>query len=205
MDETIELLRTLIAQAAELADQFSEEEMQEILSIFGKAAQAIQGRQAGSTAAAIPPGANLLWILSGGQPDAFVNYLRTFPNPALNALIRNPTQLTQTIERLEREMPRGEPAVSDGIHHSSLQSSNIWGFSYNPKTQKLLVKFNSGSVYGYTGVQPFIFKIFQSGAIPAKTNGQNRFGKWWRGKTPSLGASMHQLIKLGGYPYQRLS
>lgn len=205
MDETIQLLKSLIAQAAELADQFSEEEMQEILNIFGKATQAIQKRDIVTAPVPVPPGSDLLWILSGGQPEAFVQYLTNFPNPELNQLVKNPSQLTQLVERLQREMPKGEPVAADGIEHAPLQSSNIYGFKYDPRSGKLLVRFNSGSVYGYEGVPPFVFKIFQSGAIPAKTNGKNKFGTWWKGKIPSLGAAFHSLIKLGGYEYQKLS
>jgi hypothetical protein len=59
-------------------------------------------------------------------------------------------------------------------------------------------------VYGYEGVPPQIFRVFQAGAIPAKTDGQNEYGSWWVGKRPSLGASFYELIKKGGYPYQKL-
>lgn len=209
MNETIELFNSLLQQAERLADQFSPEEMQEVLGFFQDISARIQrgaNQSVPNTTPAPPepPGANLLWILSGGNPEAFVQYLSNFPNAGLNAIVRNPSQLKQLISRFEREMPRGEPAVSDSIPHAPLQSSNIWGFQYNPKNGDLFVRFNGGSVYGYEGVPLSIFKIFQSGAIPAKTSGQNSFGRWWKGKTPSLGASFHSLIKLAGYPYQKL-
>ncbi len=206
MDEFIALFEQILQQVQANFDSLSEDEVAAVNSFLQEAVGFIQ--QQGNVApapAAIPAGADLLWILSGGQPEAFVNYLTNFPNPALNAIVRNPAQLTQLVERLEREMPKGAPASQDGIEHAPLQSSNIYGFKYDPKSGKLLVRFNSGSVYGYEGVPPFVFKIFQNGAIPAKTTGQNSFGKWWKGKIPSLGASFHELIKLGGYPYKRLS
>jgi len=53
----------------------------------------------------MPVGVDLLWILAGGQPDAFVNYLRTYPDTGLNALLKNPTQLQAVIEQLERNLP----------------------------------------------------------------------------------------------------
>ena len=209
MNETIELFNSLVQQAERLADQFSPEEMQEVLGFFQDISARIQ-RGANqpvpptTNAPVIPPGANLLWILAGGQPEAFVQYLSNFPNAGLNAIVRNPGQLRNLITTLSREMPRGEPAVSDSIPHAPLQSSTVWGYQYNPKNQDLLVRFNNGSVYGYESVPPAIFKIFASGAIPAKTNGKNNFGKWWRGKNPSIGSSFHALIKLGGYTYHRL-
>jgi hypothetical protein len=93
----------------------------------------------------------------------------------------------------------------------AMPSSNIEGFAYDDKTGKLLVRFlgghpnRNGPIYGYQGVPPEIFEIFRKGAIPAKTNGKNKWGKWWQGKYPSMGAAMNHLIKAGGYPYQRLS
>lgn len=152
----------------------------------------------------LPPGVDLLWILAGSQPDAFVNYLRTFPDEGFNALLRNPTQLTQVIEHLQRTMPPGQLGNVQGIEQAPLNSSNIYGFRYDPKSGRLLVRFQSGSIYGYDGVPPAVFQIFQQGAVPAKTNGQNKFGRWWQGKIPSLGAAFYNLIRQGNYPYQRL-
>ena len=93
----------------------------------------------------------------------------------------------------------------------AMPSSNVEGFAYDDKTGKLLVRFlgkhpdRNGPIYGYEGVPKVIFDLFQKGAVPARTDGQNKWGKWWRGKVPSAGASLYTLIKNGGYPYQRLS
>ena len=151
-----------------------------------------------------PPGADLLWILAGGNPDAFVNYLRTYPDPGLNALLSNPTLLNQVIEQLSRVMPQGEGELKDGIHEAPLDSSNVYGYQYDPKSGRLKVRFQSGSIYEYSGVPAGVFKVFQQGAVPAKTTGKNRYGQWWTGKIPSLGAAFYSLIRQGGYPYQRL-
>jgi hypothetical protein len=153
-----------------------------------------------------PPsaGAQLMWILAGQKEDAFVNYLRTYPDPELNALLNNPEELRRNIQFLHRMMPQGQPLQQDGIPHADLNSSNVYGFRYDPKTGNLLVRFQGGGVYGYQGVPPGVFKAFQQGAVPAKTNGQNQYGRWWQGKIPSLGAAFYQLIRQGGYPYQRL-
>ena len=103
-------------------------------------------------------------------------------------------------------IPQKEPELS-----SSMPSSNVESFGYDDKTGRLLVRFlgkypqRNGPVYGYEGVPKVIFDIFKHGAIPARTDGKNKWGKWWKGKVPSVGASMFTLIKNGGYPYQRLS
>lgn len=204
MDEFIALFEQILQQLQANIDDLSPDEVAAAQAFLQEAIGFIQEEAQRTKPPEIPQGADLLWILSGGQPEVFVNYLTTFPNADLNALVRNPTRLTQLVERLSREVPRGEPAVQDGMQHSPIQSSNVWGFKYNPKTGKLLVKFNSGSIYKYEGVPLPVFKIFASGAIPAKTDGQNKWGRWWVGKSPSIGASLFSLIKMGGYPYTKL-
>lgn len=154
---------------------------------------------------ALPQGADLLWILSGGQPEAFINYARTFPDQGLNALANNPNALRSVLERLEQLMPQGERGSTDGIDRAPLDSSNIYGFQYDPRTGDMKVRFQSGSIYGYKGIPKQIFKIFSNGAVPAKTSGQNEHGRWWVGKNPSLGAAFSALIRQGGYQYERLN
>lgn len=109
---------------------------------------------------ALPQGADLLWILSGGQPEAFINYARTFPDQGLNALANNPNALRSVLERLEQLMPQGERGSTDGIDRAPLDSSNIYGFQYDPRTGDMKVRFQSGSIYGYKGIPKQIFKIF---------------------------------------------
>lgn len=90
-------------------------------------------------------------------------------------------------------------------------SSNVHSFGYDNKNGRLYVRFQGdfpnqdGPVYSYEGVPQNIFEIFKRGAIPARTTGRNAWGEWWKGKVPSLGASLYALIKQGNYPYQRLS
>lgn len=90
-------------------------------------------------------------------------------------------------------------------------SSNINSFKYDPKNERLFVKFHgkdnadSGPVYGYQGVPEFIFDVFRRGAVAPKTSGKNKYHQWFKGVTPSLGASMNALIKAGGYAYNRIS
>lgn len=206
MDEVIDLLESLLGQAGQIADELSAEEMTQVLNVFNEAIQVIQEQQQiPPTAAPLPLGADLLWILAGGKEDAFIQYLRTYPNPSLNALASNPAALASTIDQLSQRLPQGAPESKDGVDKAPINSSNIYGFKYDPKTGRLLVRFQSGSVYGYIGVPAGVFKVFQQGAVPAKTSGQNKHGSWWIGKLPSLGAAFYEMIRNGGYPYQRLS
>lgn len=90
-------------------------------------------------------------------------------------------------------------------------SSNVEGFAYDPKSNRLLVRFlgkhpnKNGPIYGYDKVPPQIFDLLRKGAIPARTDGKNKWGKWWKGKVPSFGASVFTLIKNGGYNYSRVA
>jgi hypothetical protein len=91
------------------------------------------------------------------------------------------------------------------------QSSNVEGFAFDDKNNRLFVRFlgpypqREGPVYSYENVPPIIFDLLRKGAVPARTNGQNKWGKWWKGKVPSLGASVYTLLKLGGFPYQKVA
>lgn len=154
--------------------------------------------------APISGNAELLWILSGGQPQAFVSYLREFPDPSLANLLNNPDLLARTIERLQENEPQNRNRQQDGIPQAPLQSSNVYGFRFSPQNKKLQVRFNSGSVYEYDNVPEPVFNLFSHGNASAKTQGKNQWGTWWRGKNPSLGAALNQYIKGGGYNYRRL-
>lgn len=115
---------------------------------------------------------------------------------------------TERLTQLEQEPPIGGPPQP---LTPAMPSSNVEGFAYDDKNERLLVRFlgkypnRNGPIYGYSGVPRNIFEIFKNGAIPAKTDGKNKWGQWWRGKYPSIGAAMYHLIRAGQYPYQRLS
>jgi hypothetical protein len=130
--------------------------------------------------------------------------------------------LSQVIEHVTQRIMqlKQEESPADGLSPLTGQqpelagggpSSNINSFGYDDKTGRLLVKFQgdypqeNGPTYAYEGVPKPIFELFRKGAVPARTDGQNKWGKWWKGKVPSLGASMFTLIKNGGYQYSKLS
>lgn len=152
----------------------------------------------------IPQGAEQLWTLAGGNRQAFQNYIQNVPNRSLNQLEQSPVQLRNIEDRLDQRITFPAGQVEDGIPKAQLQSSNVYGFSYNPKDSKLFVRFQGGGVYEYENVPPLAFKIFQQGAIPAKTKGQNQYGRWWIGKKPSLGASFFRIIR-DNFPYHKVA
>jgi len=124
--------------------------------------------------------------------------------------IREGLKFLAQAKMAQEETPIEAPQVPE-VPPAQMPSSNVYGFNFDEDSGKLLVKFQGndglgqGPVYEYGGVPRVIFELFKRGAIPARTDGQNKWGKWWKGKVPSLGASMYTLIKNGGYPYQRVA
>lgn len=157
----------------------------------------------------VPQGSELLYILAGGDQNAFVNYLRTYPGDGFQELASNPNRLAQVLAHFERTIPFApQRQDADGIQESQIGSSNVVGFKYDPQSQKLLVKFHGDNVepvYQYDGVPPQIANLIAHGNASAKTNGKNKWGEWWENKNPSLGAAVNQYLKAGGYDYQRLN
>jgi hypothetical protein len=151
-----------------------------------------------------PQNVDQLYLLAGGNPEAFQSYLRNYPDARTNALGQSPLALHDAEENLKSRFGEGINLQADGIPHGPLMSSNIYGFQYDPDSGKLRVRFNEGGVYEYGSVPPDIYQAFEAGAIPAKTEGENQWGKWWRGKEPSAGSSFFELIKMGGFPYKKL-
>jgi len=150
--------------------------------------------------------AKYLWDLSQGNTKAFVQYLQQVPDPQMNALIQNRAQLNSIVKKLvESNALSKTQAPGDGIPPAPLQSSNIAGFKYDKSSGALSVKFHSGAVYEYSGVPRWVYDVFSKGAVPAKTKGKNKHGSWWKGKSPSLGSSLNQMIKIAGYPYTKIA
>lgn len=153
----------------------------------------------------IPGDAQLLWVLAGGDENAFMNYLMTYDTEETRQLRADQERLWQVVESLRRQQPTPEPRQEDGVPSAPLQSSNVFGSWYDPTQQLLVVRFHNGSVYRYNNVPEHIAEAFQEGAATARTDGKNEYGRWWEGKRPSLGAAVWQHLREGGYPYQRVA
>lgn len=203
LQESLREMLSALDEMDQAGEQLNDEESgqiaDEIAAIYDQI-DVLQGEEQGPP----PADAQLLWILSGQNEDAFINYLRTYPSAQTNALLNNPTALSVVIRQLTQMMPPGEAPVVDGIAHADLNSSNIWGSAYDPKTRRMKVRFQGGSEYEYDGVPPNIYRAFASGNAAAKTSGKNQYGEWWRGKFPSLGSAMNQFIKTGKFNYRKL-
>jgi len=150
------------------------------------------------------PEAQLLWMLANSKEDAFVKYLHNYPSENTRSLLQNPAELERTIQYLHAMMPSGQPPVVDGIPHADLNSSNVWGTLYDPSTKKMKVRFQGGAEYEYDGIPKNIYNAVAAGNASARTKGQNRYGIWYRGKNPSIGAALNQYVKEMKFPYRRV-
>ena len=88
-DELIDQMLQIFARLASSGQRIPVEIIQGMSRILSHRLEEGGGANA-PAAPQIPAGADLLWILSGANRDAFINYLHTIPDPALNALARNP-------------------------------------------------------------------------------------------------------------------
>ena len=73
-------------------------------------------------------------------------------------------------------------------------SSNVDRVKYFEDTKELVVKFNDGSYYTYSDVDADEFKAIIDGDAVCRTSGQNEFGEWEVGKTPSVGAAVWKYL-----------
>lgn len=201
MNEFLNQVENLMQYIQSQGANLNQETQQALIALLGDINEFVNS----PVEATIPTSAGMLWYIAGGNPDIFTQYLREIPDPELNSLLNNPVQLQQIIRRLQENQPQERNREISGIPQAPIQSSNIWGFNYDPSEKKLYVRFQGDGIYEYDGVPPQIFNLFRQGAIPAKTEGQNQYGRWWVGKQPSLGASLFELIKQKGYPYQKVA
>lgn len=152
----------------------------------------------------VPDIARQLWALARGNPDIFSIYMRSYPNDQIQSIGNSQSQLDAIMHQINNTQSQPPLGQADGVQQAPLQSSNVYGYRFDPFRKRLTVRFQGGSVYRYEGVPKVLFDYFSTFPGVAKTTGQNKYGKWWRGKESSIGATFHQLIKLGGFPYIKI-
>lgn len=128
--------------------------------------------------------------------------------PPIEEIEAEQEQVAQQVTPQE-QAPTTSEAVPP-LEPAPYESSNINAFKYDPKSKKLIVKFQgkypsqNGPVYAYDNVPKNIFDVFARGAVAPKTSGKNRWHTWKKGVTPSHGAAMYALIREGNYNYRKL-
>lgn len=197
------ILGKLIEQLPSVINELSPEEFKIVQDTLSLARERVS-EELVSEEDRIPKGAEFLYLLAGGDPKAFAKYAKQVPDANINRIAANRTTLDNALNKLQGsiQISKGEEA---GIPQAGLQSSTVYGFKYSPKNKRLFVKFQGDGVYKYDNVPSVIARLFMDGASRAKTQGSNRYGAWWQGKKPSLGAALNQHIKNLGFPYQKIS
>lgn len=73
------------------------------------------------------------------------------------------------------------------------RSSNVARLAYDRTDEVLYLEYHDGSVYQYL----INFETFENvlyGRAICKTEGQNENGRWFVGKSPSVGAAVHRYL-----------
>ena len=132
------------------------------------------------------------------------------PLPPIEEIEAEQAAVAEQVTPAEPE-PQAPSEPIPPLDDAPYPSSNISGFKYDPKSKKLIIRFQgkypqkySGSVYSYENVPQNIFDVFRRGAVAPKTSGRNAWHRWRKNQSPSLGASAYALIREGGYKYRKL-
>ena len=86
---------------------------------------------------------------------------------------------------------------------NTANSSNVDKMKYNDETKELVIKFNDGSYYTYFDVDFGQFMSIVEGQGVCITEGENEYGSWFVGKTPSVGAAVWEWLIDTGVRYER--
>lgn len=82
-------------------------------------------------------------------------------------------------------------------------SSNVDRILFNDETSELVIKFNSGAYYTYYDIDFSEFVEIFNGVGICRTSGSNKWGTWYLGKTPSVGAAVYNILIRSGKKYSR--
>lgn len=90
------------------------------------------------------------------------------------------------------------------IRSKTINSSNVKSYRYNTKTFELEIAFNDGSKYRYFEVDFETFENISYGDATCITTGENDFGSWFEGKSPSIGAAIWEFLINDGVQYEQI-
>lgn len=107
--------------------------------------------------------------------------------------------------RAKRTVAAGSARAVRSATPTIMPSSNVSGYGYDETTQILRVWFHGGSQYEYSTVTLSEWIHLSAGDATCKTTGQNEYGRWWKGKSPSIGAAIWKYLRRTGKPYKRIS
>lgn len=84
-----------------------------------------------------------------------------------------------------------------------VDSSNVDRVMYDDVTKQMTIKFNEGSIYTYKDVPISLFEDIIDGNGTCISEGSNKWGDWFIGKSPSVGAAVYQRLVEKSWPFER--
>jgi hypothetical protein len=85
----------------------------------------------------------------------------------------------------------------------TMPSSNVRAIMYNDETKDMFIQFQDKSIYTYYNVDFNLFLKVSNGEATCITSGESKYGSWYVGKNPSLGAATHKYLIKTGVKYKK--
>ena len=104
----------------------------------------------------------------------------------------------------------GEEITEETIEHAfrkwradNIRSANVRKIMYNDETKEMFIQFQDKSIYTYFEVPFQLFLDVSGGKATCITSGENKYGAWFVGKTPSVGAAVHRYLVKKNVRYKK--
>jgi hypothetical protein len=104
----------------------------------------------------------------------------------------------------------GEELSDENVEHAfkkwradNIRSSNVKKIMYNDETKEMFIQFQEGDIYTYFEVPFQIFLDVSGGKATCITSGENKYGSWFVGKTPSNGAAVWRYLRDSNIKYKK--
>lgn len=99
-------------------------------------------------------------------------------------------------------LPGGRLGPLQGGPVSSSVATSVY---YWPRSLLMVINYHGGAQYEYYQTSFDLFNYIYNGLGTATTDGQNQYGRWWKGKSnPSVGASIRTRLQRGMADYKRV-
>ena len=85
----------------------------------------------------------------------------------------------------------------------NIRSANVKKIMYNDETKEMFIQFQDKSIYTYFEVPFQLFLDVSGGKATCITSGENKYGSWFVGKTPSVGAAVHRYLVKKNVRYKK--
>lgn len=91
------------------------------------------------------------------------------------------------------------------ILQGGVASSNVASYRWNSTNNTLILTFHDGSRYKYYTIDRNDFENIILGDATCITDGENEYGRWYEGKSPSVGAAVWEYLIDKNIRYEKMS